>query len=371
MLFAEIPGHNDIKERLIRSVKEQRISHAQLFLGAEGSGSLAIAVAYAQYMMCEQKGDNDACGVCASCRKVQKLVHPDLHFSYPYVSKQKDDISTNYVKEWRLAFLENPYMGLETWMGYLDTDNKQPNIYISECHDIIRRLSYKSFESEFKLMIIWLPEYLGSEGNTLLKLIEEPPEKTVFILVAEKYDQILNTILSRTQLIKISPFSDLEINQYLVEKGCSPEAAKRFSYLANGNMHDALALMNEEDTDLEALFVAWFRLCYSRKGLDLLPWIEKVVPASFGRENQKNMLRFGLQVLRDCLLFNAQAESILRFESQHFELPKLASIINSVNAPLLIGHLEQAIYHIERNANPKILFLDLSIQMMRDLQRKP
>ncbi len=370
MLFKDIPGHEMVKERLIRSVKEQRISHAQLFLGPEGSGSLALALAYAQYIMCTGNKEEDSCGECAACKKVQKYIHPDLHFSYPFIAKSKDDLSTTFIKPWREALLNNPFLGLENWMSYLDAENKQPNINIAECHDILKRLSYKSFESDFKIMILWLPEYLGSEGNTLLKLIEEPPAKTLFILVAEKYDQILNTILSRTQLVKIGAFEDKDVQQYLLNFDCDEAQAARFAYLANGNMQAAIDWMHQEERDLESLFVQWFRLCFARKGPDIQAWIDQIALASFGRENQKNMLRFGLQVLRDCLAYNAAANDTIRFESSHFELSKLAGIINEVNAPLLIQHMEKAIYHIERNANPKILFLDLSIQMMRDLQRK-
>jgi DNA polymerase III subunit delta' len=370
MLFSQIPGQYALKERLLRSVQESRISHAQLFLGPEGCGSLTLALAYTQYIFCENRSANDACGVCSSCVKVQKLVHPDLHFSFPFVSDGKGDKSTNYLKPWRQAVLDNPYLGIENWMSYLDAGNKQPNITVDECHDIISRLSLKAYESDFKVIIIWLPEYLGLAGNTLLKLIEEPPEKTVFLLVAEKYDQLLNTILSRVQLLKIPAFTDDDVRIYLSNYELTDDQKSSYAFLANGSLNEALQLLEAEESDLEELFVKWFRLCYTRKGIELQTWIDEVATAKFGRERQKNMLRFGLEVLRDCMIYNAQAESILRFQSRHFELPKLAAVINTVNGPLLIGHLEKAIYHIERNANPKILFLDLSVQMMRDLQRK-
>ncbi len=370
MLFKEIPGHAELKERLVRSVNEGRVSHAQLFLGQSGSGSLALAIAYAQFLNCTNKTINDSCGECGSCRKYQKLIHPDLHFSYPFITKKADEVSTVYIKEWREAILESPFLGLEEWMDRLSAENKQPNINIAECHDIIKRLSYKSFEAEYKVLIMWLPEYLGITGNSLLKLIEEPPEKTLFILVAEQYDQIINTILSRTQLLKVNRFKDEEIKAHLISLGCDEHSAARYSYLADGSMQAGINLMHQEENDLEELFIQWFRLCYGRRGVEIQQLIEQVAPASFGRENQKNMLRFGLQVIRDCLTYNASASEIIRFESRHFELPKMASIINTNNAPYIIDHLEKAIYHIERNANAKIVFLDLSLQVMRDLQRK-
>ncbi|MFN5705571.1 MAG: ATP-binding protein [bacterium] len=370
MLFKEIPGHEEIKERLLRSKHENRISHAQLFLGPSGSGNLALAIAYAQLINCTNATADDSCGECSSCRKYEKYIHPDLHFSYPFITKKAEETSTVYIKEWRKALLDSPFLGLQDWLNYLEADNKRPNINIAECHDIIKRLAYKSFEAEYKVLVMWLPEFLGNAGNTLLKLIEEPPEKTLFILVSEQYDQILNTILSRTQLVKINALDDKTVKDYLIQKGCEEDLAARYAYLANGNLQAALNFTVEEDGDFEGLFVQWLRLCYARKGIELQTLIDEIAVAAFGRTNQINFLRFGLQVLRECVVHNADVKEIIRFESKHFELPKLASIINEKNAGLIIQHLEQAIYHIERNANAKILFLDLSIQVMRDLQRK-
>ena len=370
MLFKDIPGQQAVKKRLINSVNEARISHAQLFLGPEGSGSLALALAYAQYISCLEKLPDDSCGKCSACTKYQKLIHPDLHFSYPFITKASAETSVNYIKEWRNAIAENPFMGIEQWMEYLDAENKQPNINIAECHAIIQKLVLKSFEAEYKIILIWLPEYLGAAGNSLLKLIEEPPAKTLFILIAQNYEQILATILSRTQLIKIPKLADEELKAYLIDNGCPQEKAGRIAYLANGNIAAAQQLLAEDDDDLESLFIQWFRLCYGRKGVEINDWIEQVANARFGRENQKSLLRFGLQVVRDCLMVNLEQTSIVKFESKHFELTKLANTINFENAPLIIKGFEQAIYHIERNANPKIMFLDLSIQMMRNLQLK-
>ena len=370
MLFKDIPGQQAVKKRLINSVNEARISHAQLFLGPEGSGSLALALAYAQYISCLEKLPDDSCGKCSACTKYQKLIHPDLHFSYPFITKASAETSVNYIKEWRNAIAENPFMGIDQWMEYLDAENKQPNINIAECHAIIQKLVLKSFEAEYKIILIWLPEYLGAAGNSLLKLIEEPPAKTLFILIAQNYEQILATILSRTQLIKIPKLADEELKAYLIDNGCPQEKAGRIAYLANGNIAAAQQLLAEDDDDLENLFIQWFRLCYGRKGVEINDWIEQVANARFGRENQKSLLRFGLQVVRDCLMVNLDQTSIVKFESKHFELTKLANTINFENAPLIIKGFEQAIYHIERNANPKIMFLDLSIQMMRNLQLK-
>src|SRR5690606_1314323 len=190
MRFKEIVGHQSIKEQLVNTVKNNRVSHAQLFLGPEGSGSLALAVAYAQYINCENRLENDSCGQCPSCRKYDKLIHPDLHFSYPFFAKGAEDVATNYIESWRQAFLSNPYLGLDHWRQQLEAGNKQANINIAEAHDIIKKLSLKAFEAEYKVLIMWLPEYLDIQGNALLKLIEEPPAKTLFLLVAENQDKI-------------------------------------------------------------------------------------------------------------------------------------------------------------------------------------
>src|SRR6201996_9632885 len=215
MQFKQVVGQDAIRQRLINSVKENRVSHAQLFLGPGGSGGLPLAVAYAQYVSCENRLADDSCGECSSCRKYEKLMHPDLHFSYPFFAKHKDDNALTFIEQWREAFLSYSYINLDIWRNYLEADNKQANINIAECHQIIKKLSFKPFESAYKIMILWLPEYLDKEGNSLLKIIEEPQPNTLFLLVAQNQDQILNTILSRTQLIKIPPPTYDEIKDYL------------------------------------------------------------------------------------------------------------------------------------------------------------
>ncbi|MGN6639894.1 MAG: ATP-binding protein, partial [Mucilaginibacter sp.] len=225
MQFKQIIGQEAVKQKLISTVKDNRVSHAQLFLGPEGSGSLALAVAYAQYLSCEDRLPDDSCGVCASCRKYQKLAHPDLHFSYPFFAKDKNDTSLTFIEQWREALLANPYLSLDIWRGYLDAENKQANINIAECHQIIKKLSFKPFESAYKILILWLPEYLDKEGNSLLKIIEEPQPNTLFLLVAQNQDQILNTILSRTQLVKIPALSYEDVKTELIENRHQTELA--------------------------------------------------------------------------------------------------------------------------------------------------
>lgn len=370
MQFKDIIGQEAIKQRLINSINENRVSHAQLFLGPEGAGGLALAVAYAQYLSCEDKQPDDSCGVCSSCRKYQKLMHPDLHFSYPFFAKHKDDTALTFIEQWRDAFTANPYLSLDIWRGYLDADNKQANINIAECHQIIKKLSFKPFESVYKILILWLPEYLDKEGNALLKVIEEPQPNTLFLLVAQNQDQILNTILSRTQLIKIPCLNFEDIKGEMVNKHHQTEtAAAEIAYLSNGNMTEALAMLQHDTKSYHTLFVDWLRLCFGNKGLDVLRFVDQA--SKMGRENQKNFLRYGTSFIRECCLLRASAERIVKLPEQELETAKkMSAVINNAMAQAIITELEKAHYHIERNANPKILFLDVSLQIIKVLSFK-
>lgn len=368
MQFSEIEGQQQIKQHLIRGVQENRISHAQLFLAPEGSGSLALALAYAQYISCENKQPEDSCGECSSCRKYKRLIHPDLHFSYPFFAKHKDDTALSFIEEWRKAFLNNPYLSLDEWRNQLDAENKQANINIAECHQIISKLSLKAFEAEYKVLIMWLPEYLDKEGNTLLKLIEEPPQKTLFILVAQNQDQILNTILSRTQLVKIQRLNDEEVANYLVTKHhLDEELALRIAYLSEGNIQTAINLSKEESNNNFGLFSGWLRMCFTNRGLLMIEFSDTA--SRMGRENQKNFLRYGIKLMREVLMVLAGAEALVHLPSNEKEfVVNFSRTINSAKAEAIINELEKAHYHIERNANPKILFLDVSLQFIKILK---
>ncbi|MDB5001212.1 MAG: hypothetical protein JWR76_2289 [Mucilaginibacter sp.] len=370
MRFKDIIGQEAIKQRLINSVNENRVSHAQLFLGPEGSGSLALAVAYAQYLSCEDKQTDDSCGVCSSCRKYQKLMHPDLHFSYPFFAKHKDDTALTYIEQWRDAFTANPYLSLDIWRGYLEAENKQANINIAECHQIIKKLSFKPFESAYKILILWLPEYLDKEGNALLKVIEEPQPNTLFLLVAQNQDQILNTILSRTQLIKVPCLNYEDIKEHLITDHNQTEtAASEIAYLSNGNITEALSMLQQDTKSYHTLFVQWLRQCFSNKGLEVLGFVDQT--SKMGRENQKNFLRYGISFIRECCLLRSGAERIVKLPEQELETAKkMSAVMNIPQAQTIINELEKAHYHIERNANPKILFLDVSLQIIKILNFK-
>src|SRR5664279_501522 len=246
MNFSRIPGQKEIKEKLIRSVKEERVSHAQLFAGPEGCGSMALALAYAQYLSCENRNDHDSCGVCKSCVKYEKLIHPDLHFVFPVIKGKKatDPVSDTYIEEWREFVNKSPYFSLNSWMDFIEVGNSQGMIFASEASEIIKKLSLKTFESDFKIMIIWLPEKMHqATANKLLKMIEEPPEKTLFILVSEEPDKVIPTILSRCQLVKIPSFLTPDVKKYLTEILNVPlEKAEDICRVSNGNITRAIEL---------------------------------------------------------------------------------------------------------------------------------
>lgn len=368
MQFRDIIGQDEVKKHLIQTVTESRVSHAQLFLGPEGSGSLPLALAYAQYISCQDRQPEDSCGECSSCRKYQKLIHPDLHFSYPFFAKHKEDTAIAFLAEWREAFLSNPYLNLDEWRSQLDAENKQANINIAECHQIIQKLSLKPFEAEYKVLIMWLPEHLEKEGNTLLKVIEEPTQKTLFLLVAQNQDQILNTILSRTQLIKVNRLSDTDVKTYLMEQHHVEEArAAQIAYLSEGNVQSALSFLSGEINNNFDLFVNWLRLCIGNRVIQLMDLID--VLAKLGRENQKNLLRYGIKLIRESVMIISGANNLVHLPAAEMEfISKLSVAINLAKAEALVNEMEKSHYHIERNANPRILFLDVSLQFIKILK---
>ncbi|MBE7175546.1 MAG: hypothetical protein INR69_04035 [Mucilaginibacter polytrichastri] len=368
MQFAQIAGQSAVKEHLVQSVKNGRIPHAQLFLGAEGSGSLPLAVAYAQFISCENKGENDSCGVCASCRKYEKFAHPDLHFSYPFFAKDKSDTALTFVAEWRELFLEKPYFSFEDWRGRFDATNKQANINIAECHQIIKKLSLKPFESAYKVLILWLPEYLDKEGNTLLKIIEEPSPNTLFILVAENQDEILSTILSRTQLVKIPRLAQQEVSGWLVkEKNLDAVQADSVAYLAEGSLSRALELSAHTENAFHTLFVDWMRGCYANKMAEVFPIVDKLADA--GRETQKNFLQYGISLMREVMIMQSGAGAMIRLpEAEMTFVKRFSPHIFLAQSEAVAAEFEKACFHLERNVNQKILFLDVSLQLVKILK---
>ncbi|WP_036603373.1 ATP-binding protein [Olivibacter sitiensis] len=370
MQFKDIIGQQAIKNHLINTARESRVSHAQLFLGPEGSGNLPLALAYAQYINCEQPSATDSCGECSSCRKYAKLVHPDLHFSYPFFSSSSSDTAVLFIEKWRKAFLSNPYLGLDAWRNELDAGNKQANINVAECHQIIQKLSLKAFEAPYKVLIMWLPEYLDKNGNTLLKLIEEPPEKTLFLLVAQNQDKLLNTIISRTQLVKVNAIDKQSLASYLVEeKHLMADKATQVAYISDGNLQRAIDLIAEGTNDYFYLFRDWLRACYNSKVLSVIDISESKL-ASLGRENQKSFLIYAINLMREVVLHKESAGQLVHVTEEELDfVSKFSATLNLDQLVASISLFERASYYIERNANPKILFLDVSLQLILLLNR--
>jgi len=373
MKFSEIIGQQETKKRLIQSVKDQRISHAQLFLGKTGSGSLALAIAYAQYISCEKKSDQDSCGECRSCIKYQKYIHPDLHFAYP-ISLSKDvRNSTQEIVAWREALIANPYLVLEDWFGVIEAENKQPIIGAEESAEILRKLSLTAFESEYKVMIIWMAEKMNpSAGNKLLKILEEPPEKTLFLLIAEDEDQLLRTILSRTQLVKVKRIDELSmIGALMKEQNLSEEEAKGITALAEGDYRAAQKLIQDNETIAFNLstFQLWMRACLRFDLQKINTLITKF--SDLGRERQKNFLGYCLHMVRECLMTNYGLDTLVLMTSSEQEfIKRFAPYVNGKNCLQFTSEFNKAYWHIERNANPKILFLDVSFKVNEFLHLK-
>jgi len=376
MLFKDIIGQKEVKKRLVHSVEENRVSHAQLFLGAVGSGSLPLATAYSQFILCKTRRGGEACGLCASCIKNSKLVHPDVHFVYPIAIKKGEvEKSTDVATEWREAFLDNPYLNLSDWFSHLDAENKQPIIGVEESAEILRKLSLTTYEGEFKIMIIWMPEKMHhSAANKLLKILEEPPDKTLFILVSENEEALLRTIYSRTQLVKINRLADEVIKEALIEHHqLSAKDAGRIAYLADGNYNAALKLLNEDPAENVSLhkFREWMRMIFKVNVISVIGWVEEIANSKVGRENQKAFLLYGLNIIRECVVGMYGDKKLLRVDGEELEfVQKLSTLLDGNLCKQLADELNEAIIHIERNGSGKLIFTDLSIKCMRIVKQK-
>lgn len=366
MFFADIPGQKDVKERLQRMVHDERIPHALLFLGNEGTGNLPMSVTFVQYVFCTNKQNNEPCNQCASCNKVMKLAHPDLHFVYPIAANKDVRLSEHVMAEFREAFLANNFMNQQDWFNELNAENKQPTIAAEESNNIIKKLSYTSYEGGYKFMIIWQPEKMNaSASNKLLKILEEPPDKTIFILVCNNAEQLLTTIISRTQLVKFSPADDETIAAALQKKyGLSEQTASYCASLSEGNYREALHIAREQDSNTAQLqhFQTFMRSALNFNIFKMNPWVEQT--AALGREKQKYFLQYGLQLLRDCLLINSGSEALVKSRNEELEfLKKFAPFVHFGNYERIVEEFNKAYYHVERNANPKILFMNMGLTM--------
>ncbi len=372
MNFAQIPGHKETKEKLIKSVREERVSHAQLFSGPEGCGALALALAYAKYVSCENRTPDDSCGTCKSCVKYEKMIHPDLHFVFPVIKDKKntEPVSDVFIEQWREFVTKSPYFTLNSWLNSIEVENAQGLIFASEAGEIIKKLNLKTFESDFKIMIIWLPEKMHqAAANKLLKLLEEPPEKTLFLLVSDEPDKLQPTILSRCQIVKIPKFTEDEISEFLkARSGAGEDKAADIARVANGNIIRAVELFENEDSSLGKLasFKSLMRFAWKRDIISLINWSEEM--AVTGREAQKNFFSFSLRLLRENLMLSLdQLKNNLVYlagEEASFS-GNFHPFINQKNIYPLTDEFNLAFSHIEANGNAKIIFLDLALKVTR------
>ena len=388
MSFKKVIGQAETKQHLVEMVQQNKLAHALLFLGKEGSGALPIAMAFAQYVVCEKVNRasapgpgpslfgeaepamepvlmNDACGECPSCMKAQQMMHPDIHFSYPVIPRKAGDkpLSTDYITEWREFFGQYPYGNVYDWLQFIGAENKQGNITAYECNDIIRKLNLKSFESGFKILVLWMPEYLGNEGNKLLKLIEEPPADTLFILVAENEAQILATILSRTQLVKIPALTTNEITEALSSRAnLQPDQARQIASIASGNYREALQLMNHAGEDWISLVREWLNAVLKNGPIAQVKWVDEV--SKLGREKQKQFLRYFNHLLEQAIRLQAMGPDAIHLpETEKDFASRLNKLSGYAQQEAIIKELDNAAYYIERNANAKMLFHALTIKL--------
>ena len=367
--FKDVIGQEAAKQRLIQEVQEARIPHAQLFCGPNGAGKLPLALAYARYICCPNRTQTDACGTCPSCVKWNKLVHPDVHFVFPIVktAKPKKEVCDDYIADWRRLLLGNTYFGLNHWLNEMDAENGQAIIYAKESDEITRKLSLKSSEGGYKITLVWLPEKMHEVcANKLLKLLEEPPEKTVFLLISEAPEMILSTILSRTQRFNIHGIEEGDMAKALQERfGVQPADSEAIAHLANGNFIKALETihLNKENESFFELFISLMRLSYQRKIREMKQWSEQL--AGMGREQQKNFLEYCQRMIRENFIYNLHRKEMNYMTPREQEFAtRFAPFVNERNVMGITDELSEAQIHIEQNVNARMVFFDFALKMI-------
>lgn len=391
MQFADIPGLEETKTSLIHAAQEGYVAHAQLFLGPEGSAKLAMALAYATYLNADEPQSDGRVGEGGSTSKLLKFIHPDVHFVYPVSATKnvsgKDVVSDSYIQAWRNFITENPYGTAANWSSFFGAENKQLNISKEESRNIIRKLSLKSFEGRYKIVILWMPEYLHpSAANGILKILEEPPEKTLFLLVAQDAEKLLPTIISRTQIVDIRAFSDEEIINFLAKReGINDPQDERFqryrqiATLSDGNLHQAIQLASEVEEDSHQFFRDWMRLCYTRNYGKLVEMTDQV--PKLGKEAQKGLMQYGLSMMRETLVILAAEKleedshpliaekKLIRLQGEELKfVSNFSKVMNFEKIERIAQLFNQGLFHLERNANPKIVFLDISLQIGQQIR---
>ena len=377
MQFKDVIGQSAVKQRLIQSVRENHVSHAQLFLGPAGCGKLPLALAYAQYILCPNRTETDSCGVCPTCQKVQKLVHPDLHFVVPTnttKSVKSNPESDLFMEEWREFAVKNKgYFNDTDWYAFLDIENKQGYMSVRDAASLLRKLNMKSYEGEYKIAIIWMAEKMRPDtANKLLKLLEEPPEKTVFLLIAEDAEELLATIKSRTALVKIPAIDLASVEAALKERlGCDPQQAHNAAMISEGNWLTACHSVqdSEEHKFFFTTFQQWMRLCFRAAYSELIDFSANI--KTLGRERQKELLDYALRIIRNSLLFNNNLSGIVMLPDDEKTFnSKFAPFISPANLAQIAELFEEAIRQIERNGNAQIIFTDVGFKMVGLLKKK-
>jgi DNA polymerase III subunit delta' len=391
MQFKDVIGQHEVKQHLVEMVQQNRLSHALLFLGKEGSGALPLALAFAQFVVCQPTASpvvEDLFGGFSaleakpsflspeelttqeSFSRAEQLMHPDIHYAYPVISKKAGDKpkSTDFINEWREFIQQSPYSNVYDWLQFIGADNKQGNITAEECNDIMRQLSLKSFESEYKVLVLWMPEYLGKEGNKLLKLIEEPPPNTLFILVAENEEQIIQTILSRCQLVKVPRLEDKEVEAALIERAnTNTTVAAQTAAICEGNYREALQLLQHNEEDWLSLLKEWLNSTLRGGPVAQIKFTEDI--SKLGREKQKQFLRFFGHLIEQSVRIKVLgADSFAIAEAQKEFALRLNKIASVSQQQAIVEELDKAAYYIERNANGKMLFQALTIKLFHILK---
>lgn len=368
MQFSEIIGQDETKQLLLRAVQTNHLAHALLFDGPVGSANLALSLALAQYVNCEDKQEQDACGQCAACIKTRKLVHPDLHMVFPVANLAKGKTSEAYLTDWRKFLLEHPYRTLTEWLDTIGADSKQGNISAEEARNILQKLSLKAYEGAYKIMLIWLPELMnGSSANALLKVLEEPPPQTLFLLVTNQPDKLLITILSRTQRVAVRAFTDEEVATYLRQHlNLDETIARRNAYLADGDLSQALCLSQPDTNPAEqhSWFADWMRTCYRQDLIALVKHADQF--DGFNKEKQKSLLNYSIHMYRNLFLWQQGAGELLRLPDEEMAFVKnFVKVLTIDHIERVVADLNEAAYHLERNARAKMIMLDMSLTFSR------
>jgi len=374
-MFSSVIGQQKIIDQMLSFENQSKTPHALMISGHSGRGGLCLAIAFAQFLLCENKTSNESCGMCSQCQKSYQLIHPDLHFSFPVVKHpnkktRKDSFSDDFVKDWRSIVLESPYFSYSDWLNHIQASEKQGDMNVTECNEISKKLSLKSFAGGKKILILWLPEFLGQNANRLLKLIEEPPDQTHLIFVTHQEEALLKTITSRFQIIKLPPIDKQSLSAQLVKEfEINAEEARRISMVTEGDYIEAKGLVSGANQDIIELIIKWLRICYQQNSAQLTEWTEKF--GTFPKELQKQVLSYTLFILREFIKMTCLGNEQLSLNKEEFEkLKGLSTVLTLDKAEEIASIINESMYSIQRNANVRILMMADSLTIGQILRRK-